>query len=153
MTPELEFVFEIRVKLGERIHTGHVPEGGNRGFVPVTGGEIEGPKLNGKVVPYSGGDWPYIRPDGVATFNARYMLEASDGTLIYIKNRGFRHGPKEVIDRIMAKESVDPSEYYMRLAPVFEAPLGPHDWLTRTVFIGTGDRKADHSVFRYWAVI
>lgn len=153
MIPTLEFVFEIRVKLGERTHTGLLPGGGNRGFVPVIGGEIQGPRLNGRVVPYTGGDWPYIRPDGVAAFNARYMLEASDGTLICIQNRGFRHGPPKVIGRIMAKESVDPSEYYMRLAPVFEAPVGPHDWLTRTVFVGTGDRQSDHSVFRYWAVM
>ena len=153
MTPELEFVFEIRVKLGERTKTGPLPWGGDRGFVPVTGGEIEGPRLNGSVVPYSGGDWPHIRTDGVAAFNANYMLKASDGTLIYIKNSGYRYGPPEVIDRIMAKEPVDPSEYYMRLAPVFEAPVGPHDWLTRTVFIGTGNRRPDHSVFRYWAVL
>ena len=152
MTPKLDYVFEIRVRLGERAHTGEVPGGGNRGFVPVLGGEIEGPRLNGKVVPHSGGDWPRIRPDGVACFNARYMLEASDGTLIIINNSGFRHGPKEIIDRIMAKEEVDPSEYYMRVTPVFDAPIGPHDWLTRTIFVGTGDRKAGHSVFRYWEV-
>lgn len=152
MTPELEFVFEMRISLGDRTHTRVLTGGGKRAFVPVTGGDITGPRLNGRIVPYSGGDWPHIRPDGTAAFNARYLLEASDGTLIYIKNRGFRHGPAEVIERIMAKEAVDPSEYYMRLAPVFEAPVGPHDWLTRTVFIGTGNRQAEYSVFRYWAV-
>jgi hypothetical protein len=153
MTPTLEFVFEIHVQLGERTHIGTLPDGCNRGFVPVTGGEIKGPRLSGRVIPYSGGDWPQIRPDGVAAFNAHYMLEASDGTLIYIRNHGFRHGPSDVIKRLMAKEPVDPSEYYMRLTPTFEAPVGPHDWLTRTVFVGTGDRRPDFSVFRYWAVM
>jgi hypothetical protein len=153
MKPDLEFVFEMHVRLGDRMHTGLLPESGQRGFVPVTGGEIQGPRLNGTVVPLSGGDWPRIRPDGVAVFNARYMLKASDGTLIQIKNRGIRHGPADVIERLMAKKKVDPSEYYMRLEPRFEAPLGPHEWLTRTVFVGVGDRKADHSIFRYWAVL
>jgi hypothetical protein len=153
MAPELEFVFEMRIHLGERAHTQPLPGGGKRAFVPVTGGEIDGPRLNGQIVPYSGGDWPHIRSDGTAIFNARYMLEASDGALIHIRNRGIRHGPAQVIERIMARETVDPSEYYMRLAPVFEAPAGPHEWLTRTVFIGTGDRRADHSIFRYWAVL
>ncbi|MGH6989030.1 MAG: DUF3237 family protein, partial [Stellaceae bacterium] len=32
------------------------------------------------------------------------------------------------------------SEYYFRCAPVFETPPGPHDWLTRHVFVGYGAR-------------
>ena len=153
MKPELEYVFEMHVRLGDRMHTEKLPDGGKRAFVPVTGGEISGPRLSGRIVPYSGGDWPSVRPDASAIFNARYLLETSDGTQIYIKNRGIRSGSKETIQRILAGEAVDPSEYYMRLAPRFEAPEGPHEWLSRTVFIGTGERLEDHSVFRYWAVL
>jgi hypothetical protein len=32
-------------------------------------------------------------------------------------------------------------DYYLRCATVFEAPIGPHDWLNKAIFIGT-DRKA-----------
>jgi hypothetical protein len=52
-----------------------------------------------------------------------------------------------------AFEPVDHREYYMRVAPTFEAPVGPHDWLTRTVFVGSADRYLDHSIFRYFAVL
>jgi len=153
MKPDLKYVFEMHVRLGERMHSETLSSGDKRAFVPVTGGEIFGPRLSGEVVPFSGGDWPSVRPDASAVFNARYLIKASDGELIQIKNRGIRYGSKETISRILAGERVDPSEYYMRLAPRFDAPVGPHDWLTRTVFIGVGERKKDHSVFRYWAVL
>jgi hypothetical protein len=41
----------------------------------------------------------------------------------------------------------------MRLAPTFDTPRGPHDWLTRTVIVGRAERHADHSVFDYFAVL
>ena len=38
---------------------------------------------------YSGADWGTLRMDGVLEANAHYMLEADDGTPIYIHNRGY----------------------------------------------------------------
>jgi hypothetical protein len=152
MTPSLIFSFQIRVNLGDRRKIEPVPSGGGRGFVPVTGGEIEGPRLQGRVVPYSGGDWPQIRPDGVVAFNAHYMLEASDGILIYIRNRGYRHAPPEIARHMEALEPVEPSRYYFRITPVFETPIGPHDWLTRTIFVGAADRRKGYTIFHYYEV-
>jgi len=38
---------------------------------------------------------------------------------------------------------------------VFDTPIGPHDWLTRTVIVGTGKRHAnpDYTIFTYYAVL
>ena len=151
-TLKLEFVFRITLKLGTRTKLGPIPTGGMRGFVAAAGGRIEGPRLNGRVVPNSGGDWALYRPDDTVAFSAHYMLEADDGTQIYMRNSGYRHAPAAVARRMEALEPVDPSEYYMRLAPSFDAPVGPHDWLTRTVIVGCAQRHADHSVFHYYAV-
>jgi hypothetical protein len=52
-----------------------------------------------------------------------------------------------------ALEPVDSSQYYMRMTPVFETPVGKHDWLTRTVIVGSAERHADHSIFDYYAVL
>jgi len=153
MDPTLEFVFQVKVNFAARVQIGSLPSGVRRGYTPTSGGEIAGPRLQGRVVPGSGADFAGWWPNGVVEFNAQYLLEATDGTLIVIKNRGFRHAPPEVLRRMEALEPVAPSEYYMRLAPSFEAAIGPHDWLTRTVFVGTADRHADHSVFRYFAVM
>ncbi len=37
------------------------------------------------------------RPDGVALIDTRYLLRLDDGALAYLRTRGFRHGPAEVI--------------------------------------------------------
>lgn len=43
-------------------------------------------------------------------------------------------------------------DYYLRAQPTFETPKGPHDWLTRHVFIGVGERKPDGNLVRYYAL-
>jgi hypothetical protein len=48
---------------------------------------------------------------------------------------------------------VDPSEYYLRAFPAFEVEAGKHDWLTRHVFIGIGERKTDGNLIRYYALL
>ena len=153
LTPKLEFAFQIRLNLGDRLRIEPVPGGGGRGFVPVTGGEVSGPRLTGKVVPFSGGDWPSVRPDGSHAFDARYLLEASDGTVIILKNRGYRHAPPDVAKKMEALEPVDPASYYFRVTPEFDAPIGPHDWLTRTIFVGTADRRNGYTIFSYFEVL
>jgi hypothetical protein len=151
--PTLEFVFRIRMELGIRQKFGPLPQGSVRGFVSAAGGTIEGPRLNGQVIPNSGGDWALYRDDHTVGFDARYMLQADDGTMIYMLNRGFRHAPRETAARMEALDPVDPSMYYMRVAPSFETPVGKHDWLTRTVIVGSAARQADHSIFDYYAVL
>jgi hypothetical protein len=148
----LEYAFQIRMELGIRQKIGEIPQGSVRGFVAAAGGVITGPLLQGRVIPNSGGDWALYRNDYSVQFSARYMLEAEDGTQIYMQNVGYRHASPEVAARMEALEQVDPSEYYFRVTPTFETPIGKHDWLTRTLIIGTAQRFADHSIFTYYAV-
>ena len=151
--PKLEFAFEITIELSKRFRYGPTTDGLERGYVGVLGGTVKGPKFNGSIVPHTGGDWPSIFPNNTCDFNARYLIEADDGTLIQIRNTGVRHGPKEVLDRLQNYEPVDPSEYYMRVTPRFDAPEGPHGWLSRTIFIGKANRRENESIFTYWAVL
>lgn len=48
---------------------------------------------------------------------------------------------------------VAPDEYYLRSFPTFEVEAGKHDWLTRHVIIGIGERKADGNLLRYYALL
>jgi Protein of unknown function (DUF3237) len=146
----LEFAFRIRLTLGIRQKIGEIPSGGIRGFVSAAGGIIEGPMLQGRVVPNSGGDWALYRPDNTVMFHAHYMLEATDGTQIYMRNNGYRHAPPEVASKQEALIEVGFDEYYMRLSPTFDTPIGSHDWLTRHVIVGCGERHAEYSVFHYY---
>jgi hypothetical protein len=120
--------------------------------VSVKRGTIEGPKLSGRVLPQSGGDWPRLWPSGFVEFEAHYLLEIADGTPVYIHNRGIAWSSAETLRRIEAGEPVAPDATYCRITPRFEVPAGPHDWLARTVFVGKGERRGSHSVFDYYAV-
>lgn len=148
--PSLDFAFAARIEIGTPQEMGQVALGRRR-VIPILGGQFEGPRIAGRVVP-GGADWQLIRPDGVAVVEALYTLEAADGTLIYIRNIGMRHGPADVIARLAAGEAVDPTTYYFRAAPVFEVAAGPHDWLTRSLFVAQGQRLANAVLLRVYAV-
>ena len=74
----------------------------------------------------------------MAVIDTRYTMETSDGALIYVRNRGFRHGPPEVLRRIAAGEDVDPSLYYMRTTPALETGDPRYAWLNRIVCVASG---------------
>src|SRR5437764_16466 len=74
----------------------------------VAGGEFQGPKLRGIVLP-GGADWITDRPDGSMTLDVRIVLETNDGATIGMTYRGMRHGPAAVMDRVRKGKFVDPS--------------------------------------------
>src|SRR5688572_296970 len=133
-----EFLCKIHVTLEPVRDLGDTPLGRRR-IIGITGGSFSG-RLSGRVLP-GGADWQIVRADGTADLDARYTLETSDGALIYVNNRGYRHGPREVIARLVKGEDVDPALYYMRTTPWFETSSPAYDWLNRIVCVGTGARR------------
>lgn len=150
--PTLEYVFEIHLNVGERREV--LPrKGGGRGFGPITGGEIHGPALRGRVVP-GGADWPLLRPDGVIQFDATYLLESHDGYLIKIHNRGLRRGSADVMNRLRAGERLDPSLYYFMTTPMFETPDDcPYSWMNDYMFVGKGLRRPEGSIIKFYKIL
>lgn len=145
--PGLEFVFEARVAVASPLVVGNSSRGLRR-IVPILGGTCAGPRLQGEVLP-GGADWQYLRPDGVWSLEARYTIRTIDDSLIQVINRGLRHGPAEVLERIFRGEAVSPDEYYFRSVPDFEAPLGgPHEWLNKGIFVATAERRAHEAIVR-----
>jgi len=148
---DLEFAFAASVTLGPALELGTTHHGRRR-IIPITGGTVEGRRLQGEVLP-GGADWQIIRGDGVAELEARYTIEAADGSFISVVNRGLRHGPPEVMRRLIAGEPVDPAAYYFRCTPSFETAAPAHQWLTRTVMVGKGERHPDRVELRFYAVL
>ena len=149
--PGLELAFAARVRVGPPHELGPVP-GGIRRIVPILGGEVSGPRLQGSVLP-GGADWQVVQEDGLTQLTARYTLQAADGTLISVVNHGLRHGPPDVIRRMLAGQPVEPGSYYFRATPVFEVRPGPHDWLLRHIFLCTGARRPDRVELSFYAVL
>ena len=124
---------------------GAVPHG-TRVTALVGGGHFEGPRLRGKVLP-GAGDWTLLRADGVRELDLRLTLETDDGALIHMTSFGLRHGPPEVIAAIARGESVDPSTYYFRTTPRFEAGHPKYAFLNRLLAVSSGDRRADGPIY------
>jgi hypothetical protein len=151
--PELEFVFELKAEVDAPIQVG-VTAGRERRIVPIGGGTFEGPGVDGrgirgKLLP-GGADYQVIHADGFTEIEARYVLETDQGELIYVSNRGMRHAPPEVIAKLNAGEAVDQSQIYFRVTPVFETASPRLQWLTRAVFVCTGERYPDGVKIRYY---
>ena len=81
-----------------------------------------------------------------------------DGTIIYMQNKGYLWGRKpDAMQRLRAWAFEDGppvahEDYYLRAQPTFETPKGKHDWMTRHVFIGVGERRPDGNFVRYFAL-
>jgi hypothetical protein len=136
----LRKLFRAEISLAPAQELGATPLGRRR-IIGITGGRFSGERLSGRVLP-GGADWQVIRSDGVADLDARYTLETADGALVYVRNRGYRHGPRDILERLAAGESVDPSLYYMRTTPLFETGDPRYEWLNRIVCVASGARRA-----------
>jgi hypothetical protein len=137
-SPSLEFVMEALVTVASALDIGATPRGERR-IIPITGGMFEGPALRGHVVP-GGADWQIIRSDGVIELEARYTLMTDAGGLIYVVNRGIRHG-------------CPGDQCYFRAAPVFETAVPELAWMMRSVFLCEAERLVDQVVIRFWRVV
>ena len=150
--PELEFVYEAGGELDAPREIGTVYDGTRRIIPILTGGYVKGPKIGGRLMGNSA-DWQLTRPDGVTVADAIYAIETDDGALIQIRNKGLRHGPPKVMDRLRRGEDVDPGEYYFRTVPEFIAPDGPYDWLNKSIFVCAGARYANSIKLWVWRVV
>jgi hypothetical protein len=147
LTPAFDMNLTVKMPL---TNLGSTPYG-NRLIAEVTGGTVVGPKLSGKIHA-GGGDWLLLRNDGVMQLDVRLTIEADDGGLIYVTYKGLRHGPKEVMDRMANGETVDPSEYYFKMAPIFETSANAHDWLNKNLFVANGVRNPEGPTYKVFLV-
>jgi hypothetical protein len=124
----------------------------SRRVIGITGGEVLGPKIRGKILP-GGADFQVIRPDHTTDLEARYVLETDSGNLIYVVNTGYRHGPKEAMERLQRGETVDPALIYFRCTPRFETAAPDYQWLTKHVFVGTAARYPDRVEMSFYQLL
>jgi hypothetical protein len=117
--------------------------GGDRRYVPFSGGRFSGrDDLNGRVLE-GGVDWQRVRPDGVLEIDAHYVLLTETEESIEVRSTGLRRAAPEIVDRIMQGEEVDPDSYYFR-THVRLASFAPRlAWLNDLLAVSTGQRARD----------
>lgn len=133
-----EPILRIRADLADILHFGATPIGERR-VINILGGTVTG-KLTGKILP-GGADWQFIRADGAAHVEARYTIQADSGAYVLVSSEGIRHGPPEVLARLLTGEAVDPSLYYFRTCMRFETGDNEFGWLNRVITIARGQRE------------
>jgi hypothetical protein len=148
--PALSHVCDLSVAVGVPLSIGQIGIGERR-VVEISGGDVTGPKLQGKIRP-GGADVQIIRPGGLTDLAARYVIEASDGALIYVENLGIRTGPTEAMEKLRRGEPVDPALIYFRSAPRFETASPAHAWLMHRLFLCSGIRQPDRVVLSVFEV-
>jgi hypothetical protein len=144
--PALSLAFRVEASIGELLDLGET-HAGRRRIAHLTAGTFSGPGLAGELVPGASADWQLILPDGTAIADIRYTLRTEAGALLYVRSEGVRHGPPEVLARIVAGEDVAPGEYTYRLATVIETAAPELDWMNKGVFLAVGARSPTGVVY------
>ena len=155
--PALEHVADLTVFVAAPIEAGTITglnSRGKRRIIPITGGTLRGPRLNGRVLA-GGADFQLVVSDTAADLDARYIIELDGpefaGEHLYVQNRALRRGSAADIARLVRGEVVDPTAIYFRCVPSFEVSTPKLAWLTDSLFVGTGARHPDRveiSLFR-----
>lgn len=138
--PVLHPMARVHCAVGALVSLGAGPHGERR-YVPLGGGTVRGPELNGTLVE-GGVDWQVARADGVLDIAAHYVIRTDDGALVEVRSEGLRHGPPEVMARLARGESVPPEAYFFRTLVRFTtgAPAWLH--LNKVLAVAVGQREA-----------
>jgi hypothetical protein len=149
--PALEHLCDLAVTIAAPVEVGQTPAGLRR-MIPITGGTVTGPRVNGKVLA-GGADFQLILGGGTqAHLDARYVIELDDGSRVFVQNTALRVASLENSQRIMSGQPVNPDEVYFRCQPKLEATTPEWAWLSESQFIGVGRRAPDGVFMSFYRV-
>ncbi len=140
LQPQFRYLCSYRADFSEPQQMVGKAHFGRRMIASLTGGDVTGERLRGRVLP-GGGDWATIDDNGSLRLDARVTIETHDGALIYVSYRGVLR-PMSVANRHGKqggpKDDAERAELYFRTAPVFETGDERYQWLNDIVAVGMG---------------
>lgn len=140
MTPTVttRFVAHLSVDVGEPVSLGDTPEGRRR-IVPILGGRVEGPELNGRVVG-GGVDIQVQRTETRTEVDATYAIETVGGDTVFVQNGGIRVASVEDTAALARGGPVPAERVYFRTAPHLSTTSTTLAWINDRTFVGRGVR-------------
>jgi len=142
----LEHAFSYTALLAKPAEViGPVGEGIRANFY-VTGGEVSGPALSGRLRPV-GADWLTIRRDGVGLLDVRATIELADDALVYMHYQGVTDLGPDGYDKFLAGDA--PSRLSLRTTPRFHTAHPRYAWLNRIQALGVGEADLETYAVRY----
>jgi hypothetical protein len=112
----------------------------------VTGGEVTGPRLQGKVRPV-GADWLTIRTDGVCILDVRATMESHDGALIYVEYGGVADPGEDTYQRFL--DGNPPESLVIRAVPRVRTSHPDYLWMNRIQCVSIGEASLVDWVVSY----
>lgn len=149
--PALVRFADLAIKVAAPIEVGDVGHGMRR-LISVIGGTFVARDWSARVLE-AGADFQLIVNDHAALLEARYVVETDAGDRIFVKNDAVRTAAPDVMARLVRGEAVDPADVYFRSMPRFEVAAPSLRWMMERVFIGTGLRRPDEVVMRFFEVL
>jgi Protein of unknown function (DUF3237) len=144
--PRLEFVASVITKISSQSDTiGPTPDGLRINYY-LAGGDVRGPRLNGKDLP-RGGDMLTIRQDGIAIIDVRCVYLMSDGAAIGADISGCIDLGPDGYERALGGDF--PAVASLQLAPTLIAADSRYLWLNRCQFTGVGEVRVTTSIVTY----
>ncbi|WP_102347750.1 DUF3237 domain-containing protein [Bacillus sp. Marseille-P3661] len=144
--PKFEFLYRLIADCGPPIEIGNVEKGFLK-VIPIIGGQFEGPKLKGIVLPI-GADWNTENHYQSTTkgIDTRYILQTDDGVNISLSTKGYVQQSEEIMLEKRSGHPVDPDTYYFRQHLFFECGDERYSWINNVVAIGSVMSKTNRGV-------
>jgi hypothetical protein len=101
----------------------------------ISGGEVTGPRLRGRVRPV-GADWLTVRTDGVGILDVRATMETHDGALIYCEYGGVMDLGADGYQRMLSGNP--PARAAIQVVPRFITAHPDYLWLNRLQCVNVG---------------
>ena len=108
-----DVIMHLRVRITPPLVVGPTGQGRLQ-VIPIVGGKVWGPLLNGTVVS-GGADWNTSRADGLSHVFAKYLLQSDDGEYIAIENDGVMDPTRETVIKTRPTFAVDSNGRYREL--------------------------------------
>ncbi len=128
-----EFTYTATLKEPLEIGAGPI---GTRTYFELTGGEVSGERLRGKVL--GGGEWALIGPDGFIRIDVRMQIETHDKAHLYVQYTGLLELNESVQNALASGAGTDFGDQYFFTNPRIETGDERYAWLNTTFFVGEG---------------
>jgi hypothetical protein len=135
MHPNLRYIAAFHIAVGAPVEAG----AGGR-MIPVLGGAVRGPSLNGTILS-GGADWQQPGQAETVRIGGRWILQTDDGVPIQVETPGIRRASPEIAAALAAGRDIDPSLYYFRVTPQFFVTEEKYAWLQQSLFVGLGAKQ------------
>jgi hypothetical protein len=134
--PDLVWECTYQAQIKPPLDVGAGPMG-HRMIFEVTGGAVQGERLNGIIQP-GGGEWFLAGADGFGRVDVRFQMTTDDGANIYFQYFGVLELTEAVMSAIGTGAGTDFEDHYFRTNPRLETGDPRYAWVNQTLFVGKG---------------